>query len=229
MERDINVVNYSLKPTMERDIDVITATQFNYIPPSQEEIERCKTKRFTKTGGWCLTPRQIKARRVRPRRSLAHYLADFFVNQTVADIGAGLGIFKEIIVAKGKARYVVAFDGAINVHEVSNGLVHFRDFAKPQRIGVYDWVYSVEVGEHIPEEFEDIFIDNLVRAASKGIVLTWAHVGQPGDGHFNCRNRTYIIQKFKDKGFSIDEKELEKMKPSAQDYAVNLYVFLKST
>jgi len=160
-------------------------------------------------------------------RSLARYLADFFEDQSVADIGAGLGIFKEIIVAKGKARYVVAFDGAINVHDVSNGLVQFRDFAKPQQIGVYDWVFSIEVGEHIPHDFEDVFIDNLVRAAHKGIVLTWAHIGQEGDGHVNCQNREYIEKKFKERGFEIDEIELEKMKPSARVYAENLYVFLK--
>jgi len=211
-----------------RDIDVILATQFNYIPPSQEEIQACKTKRYTKTGGWCLTPDQIIARRKFPKRTLAHYLGKFFEDQTVADIGAGLGIFKEIIIAEGKARYVVAFDGAINVHEVSNGLVQFRDFAKPQNIGVYDWVYSIEVAEHVPKEFEDVFIENLVRAADKGIVMSWAHIGQAGDGHVNNQNRDYVLRKFADKGFYNNEAELEKMKPSAEDYGVNLYVFQKS-
>jgi len=88
-------------------------------------------------------------------------------------------------------------------------------------------VYSVEVGEHIPKEFEDVFINNLVWAAEKGIVLTWAHIGQGGDGHVNCQNRDYIIKKFKDRGFEIDASEVERMKPSAAEFGENLYVFLR--
>ena len=64
-------------------------------------------------------------------------------------------------------------DPCDEVHQVSNGLVQFRDFGKPQRIGVYDWVYSIEVGEHIPKEYEETYIQNLVRAAKKGKALTF--------------------------------------------------------
>lgn len=32
----------------------------------------------------------------------------------------------------------------------------------------FDWVMSIEVGEHIPVESEDIFMDNVIRHACKG-------------------------------------------------------------
>ena len=52
---------------------------------------------------------------------------------------------------------------------------------------------SLEVGEHIPIEFEQIFIDNICNNTRKTIILSWAIEGQPGDGHVNCRNNDYII------------------------------------
>ena len=44
---------------------------------------------------------------------------------------------------------------------------------------------SLEVGEHLPKEFEDIFINNLDNNNNYGIVLSWAIKGQGGYGHYN--------------------------------------------
>ncbi|CAG5124210.1 unnamed protein product, partial [Candidula unifasciata] len=53
--------------------------------------------------------------------------------------------------------------------------VKFLDLTAPQYgLPAYDWVVSVEVGEHIPAKFEDIYLDNLARHAKEGIVLSWA-------------------------------------------------------
>ncbi len=39
----------------------------------------------------------------------------------------------------------------------------------------YDWIISLEVAEHIPAQFESIYIDNLVKHAKEGIILSWAY------------------------------------------------------
>ena len=49
----------------------------------------------------------------------------------------------------------------------------------------FDWVMSFEVVEHLPPQFEDIFLKNLERHNSKGIILRWAIQWQEGFGHFN--------------------------------------------
>ena len=54
---------------------------------------------------------------------------------------------------------------------------------------------SLEVGEHLPPQFEDIFLKNLDRHNSKGIILSWAIEGQGGFGHFNEKSNDYIKQK----------------------------------
>ncbi len=45
----------------------------------------------------------------------------------------------------------------------------------------------MQVLEHVPEQFEAIVLDNLVRSAREGIVLSWAVPGQPGHHHVNLQ------------------------------------------
>jgi hypothetical protein len=65
-------------------------------------------------------------------------------------------------------------------------------------------VFCLEVGEHIPVQYEQTFIDNVCRAAKNDIVLSWAIIGQGGDGHVNCRNNDYVINQMAIRGFTID-------------------------
>jgi hypothetical protein len=73
-----------------------------------------------------------------------------------------------------------------------------------------DLVLSLEVGEHLPPQFESIFIQNLHKHNTKAIIVSWAIEGQGGWGHFNERNNSYIKQKFLDLGYynDIDEEKL---------------------
>jgi cyclopropane fatty-acyl-phospholipid synthase-like methyltransferase len=68
----------------------------------------------------------------------------------------------------------------------------------------FDWVLSLEVGEHLPKEFERIFIENLHRHNVKGIVLSWALKGQGGEGHFNEQNNGYIKELMAQYGYVND-------------------------
>ena len=60
---------------------------------------------------------------------------------------------------------------------------------------------SLEVGEHIPKEYEDIFINNLHNNNNKGIILSWAILGQGGFGHVNEQNNDYIKSKMSNLGY----------------------------
>ena len=65
-------------------------------------------------------------------------------------------------------------------------------------------IISLEVGEHIPDKYEDIFIHNLVRNSKKYLLLSWALPKQLGSGHVNCHTNEYIIGKMKEYGFYIN-------------------------
>jgi hypothetical protein len=75
---------------------------------------------------------------------------------------------------------MLAYDGGIGCFERTHGLVQFLDLSVPrQNVGVFDWVLSLEVLEHIPPQFEKDVVDNVVRAAREGIVLrcVWPGLG----------------------------------------------------
>lgn len=122
--------------------------------------------------------------------------------KTAIDIGCGNGgytknFIKHGIDAKG-------YDGNPVTPEVSGGLCGVCDFSQKADFGKFDLVLSLEVGEHIPAQHEQVFLDNLARHADKYIVLSWAVEGQGGVGHFNCRNNDYIIAELKKRGFVYD-------------------------
>ncbi len=66
---------------------------------------------------------------------------------------------------------------------------------------LYDWVFSIEVAEHIPKTYEQIYIDNLVR---HGIILSWAVPKQEGHGHVNNQDFAYIEEQLINRAFKLD-------------------------
>ncbi len=108
------------------------------------------------------------------------------------------------------------YDGSPNVEEVTKGLVKHLDLSKPQNLGrKWDWVMSLEVGEHIPKQFEDIYITNLLNHASYGVVLSWAIRGQGGTAHVNCLNNTEVVERLEAKGFFPDYQYWEILRKDA--------------
>lgn len=123
--------------------------------------------------------------------------------QSVIDFGCGTGEYVKQIRQEGIA--ADGIDGNPDTPAISNGICSVKDFSVPFQLERnYDWVMSLEVGEHLPKEYEQIFIENLIRHADKGIVLSWAKKGQGGHGHVNEQNNDYIKEIFRQKGWVND-------------------------
>jgi cyclopropane fatty-acyl-phospholipid synthase-like methyltransferase len=92
-----------------------------------------------------------------------------------------------------KVKSYDAYDGALYAEESTNNTVKYLDLSVPvYHLPLYDWVFSIEVAEHIPKTYEQIYINNLVRHASHGIILSWAVPKQEGHGHVNNQDFSYI-------------------------------------
>jgi cyclopropane fatty-acyl-phospholipid synthase-like methyltransferase len=148
---------------------------------------------------------------------LCDALVNFFTENkcsTLIDVGCGKGDYvKELVKENIKA---VGFDGNKETPLLSNNKCKVFDFSKDcEALGVYDWVLSLEVGEHLPPCYENIFINNLHKLNKKGIVLSWAVEGQKGFGHFNCRNNDYIKNKFISMGYENIIEQEEKLRNSS--------------
>ena len=120
---------------------------------------------------------------------------------SAVDIGCGKGQYVKAMLNRGFD--CKGFDGNPMTPELTNSYCEVRDFSQPQEIGVYDLVLSLEVGEHIPKAYEDVFIRNLCMSSREWIVLSWAIPGQGGVGHFNEQSNMYIINEMEFRGFKL--------------------------
>lgn len=131
------------------------------------------------------------------------YMAKVWKIKTIIDIGCGDGSYTKYLMNCGfDCR---GYDGNPYTKELTNAICHVKDFSIPVDVNHYDLVLCLEVGEHIPEKYENGFFRNVINAAKKRIILSWAVEGQAGFGHVNNRNNDYIINKMQVYRFIYDD------------------------
>ena len=173
------------------------------------------SKSISTSGGWC--PRPNGTYRHKTDEKLAAAMVPLFNTGTVASFGDGGGGYKLKIDAAGLIQRYDSFDGAPFCENTTNGLVKYLDLTIPvYGMSLYDWVLSLEVGEHIPKAYEEIFLDNIVRHAKKGVVLSWAIPHQPGHGHVNSQPIDYIKNQLNIRGFYHDKNNSEHLQQNAR-------------
>lgn len=132
----------------------------------------------------------------------------------IVDIGAGLGHYVEALSLQG--HLVAGIDGIDNVATLSNGRVHQWDLSKPVTWNPpAQWALFIEVGEHIPAQYEHIVLDNVARAATDGLIVSWAYPGQRGRDHINCREEAWVIRQLAERGWAIDADKTRQAKDAA--------------
>ena len=151
---------------------------------------------------------------------LIEELVRFFKQEnatTLVDFGCGMGKYVHLLNKHGFD--CEGYDGNPNTPELTHQLCKVLDLSKTFDFGKkYDWVMSLEVGEHIPKPFEKIFVENLIRHCDKGIVLSWAKKGQRGRGHFNNQNNDYVKRMMDSYGFDNDEDAENLMREASSLY-----------
>jgi len=175
----------------------------------KSELEKIKRMNIDDNGIW--TNRDVEEGHFFDH-SLAKGLCEFFKNEKatkVGDFGCGLGDYVGYLNKNGIPSD--GYDGNPFTTEI-NPFCKVLDLSKPQFIQKYSWVISFEVGEHIPQEYEDVFINNLHNNTTKGVIITWALEGVPGYGHINCRDWKYIKDKFIELNYTLDEDNTNKLR-----------------
>ena len=123
-----------------------------------------------------------------------------------ADLGCGNGQYCAVL--KGYGWPVVhGYEGTQGI--MSLGIyddIFTLDLTKRRWVEInYDLVLCLEVGEHIPEEHEQTFIDNVCEFTAKDLILSWAIPGQGGKSHVNEKPNDYIVEQFWKRGFRYDK------------------------
>jgi len=162
------------------------------------------------TGKWCIT----SLSRYPDDPGFAAGVAEFLVAEGAAstlDVGSGSGAIAEVVAARGIR--VLGVDGnprsVLDSRAFENGgRADFRsiDLSEPfpLELGSFDWVMSFAVAEHVPFNFEHIFVTNLQSTARAGILLVWDERSATGTGHVNSRDELEVLRIFNALGFDVD-------------------------
>ncbi|MBI5058202.1 methyltransferase domain-containing protein [candidate division KSB1 bacterium] len=117
---------------------------------------------------------------------------------TVVDLGCGAGYYVGHLRESGIQ--CSGYDGNPQTPLITDGACGVLDLSKPISIGSHSCVISLEVGEHIPPEFEEIYLNNVFGSARNYVILSWARPGQGGVGHFNEKAQSLVIERIERDG-----------------------------
>jgi SAM-dependent methyltransferase len=124
--------------------------------------------------------------------------------KSVVDVGCGLGTWLSICHAAGIKDYL-----GIDSADIPGSMLYIEeshflqgDLTKPLELGrVFDLALSVEVAEHIPKYYEDVYLDSITRLAPV-ILFSAAIPYQGGIGHYNEQWQDYWVGQFSKRGFT---------------------------
>ncbi|MGO9006113.1 MAG: methyltransferase domain-containing protein [Beijerinckiaceae bacterium] len=124
---------------------------------------------------------------------------------SVLDVGCGRGVWIDEWRRAG-VEDALGVDGAyVDADRLAVPAKHMAafDLSLPFRLERrFDFVQSLEVGEHIPASKADVFVDNLV-AHGDTIMFSAAVPGQGGEFHVNEQSYEYWRDKFAVRGFVL--------------------------
>ena len=167
---------------------------------------------ITETGYWTSDDTEaIHVHDPRLANWILNYLQDDKDKQLI-DFGCGMGDYLKKLhdngfsnlhgfegeVRKGSPKFIKNWD-------LSNPIKNYEGYNSLKK-SAYNTI-CLEVGEHIPKQYESIFLDNITSLTTNKIILSWAIIGQLGDGHVNCMNNDEVILKMDELGFKYLEND----------------------
>jgi hypothetical protein len=163
--------------------------------------------------------------------NLANWMSEYLSNdkdKQLIDFGCGMGDYLKNFESHGFTN-IYGFEGLPPAG--SPNYVQQYDLTNPiQNHPMYNQLKEsaynslcLEVGEHIPQQYESIFLDNITDITSNKIILSWAIVGQPGHGHVNCLDNIDVINKMNDRGFDYLPEDSAEIRENVDDFTPWFY------
>lgn len=147
--------------------------------------------------------------------SMAEWFIPLLIKQfnptSLADVGCGTGHYLKVAKNMG-IKEIFGIEGSDSAFEqMLVGKEYVRQGDLRDKIGglkKYDLVISIEVAEHIDEEYVDNYLFNL-SSLSNRILMTAAPPGQGGTAHVNEKPHSWWIEKFKNIQYEFDKQSTD--------------------
>ena len=127
-------------------------------------------------------------------------------SESLLDMGAGVGQYGRKLLSLTPGLDYRGCDGAGDVRAATGGFVGWCDLSRPFDVPRADWVLCLEAGEHVPARREGDVLRNLHAHNRRGIVLSWAVLGQPGPGHVNNHANGHVVSALEQLGYNLDAR-----------------------
>lgn len=125
----------------------------------------------------------------------------------VLDVGCGPGIYVD---ALRKLSNVLIADGVDKDFRCPHAKVDIFSSEFQDYLGKYDVCLCLEVGEHLPAEHADYFVELLTKVAPL-VIFSAAQPDQNGFGHINCQPKSFWISRFLQNNFILDERGTQQL------------------
>lgn len=167
---------------------------------------------FSNTGYWILDEPGMQREHVFDEKVCSNL--DYFFQRhlldkkfRIADFGCGRCDYTNRLLDLGYN--VIGIDGnpATSKYCSRPEKIVIKDLTEKLGTDPFDFIVCLEVGEHIPKQYESSLIHNIDSHLKPNgyLVLSWAVEGQDGYGHVNCQSNFYIKSKFSELGYkSLD-------------------------
>lgn len=176
------------------------------------------------------TPEQAKVEhKTSPKLAKALSLA-IPLNRHVIDFGCGRGEYIKYLHQQGCR--VTGYEGTEGMAEMTGfSKIKQADITNPIKTKNRGTVLCLEVLEHIPSEFTDVVIENLVSACAGRLIMSWAVKGQGGCGHVNEQDAEWVLGRFAKEGFTPNLAVSERLRKAGGSelwwFKKSIYVFDK--
>jgi hypothetical protein len=134
----------------------------------------------------------------------------------IYDLGCGMGDYLNDFYQKEYKNLIGVEGDPIKKYNHLN--IVQKNLTEPLDFNQLGNVITLEVGEHIPPQFQNIFIDNVTNLCNNYLIFSWAVRGQGGYGHVNELNNDEILPLFLNKGFEYLEEETKDLRNQPEDY-----------
>ena len=148
--------------------------------------------------------------------SIVELLKDYKNDYTI-DFGCGMGSYLNDLHLNGYTKLV----GVEMMPPKNDYPFEIKSFNLSEKfdLEIKGNVISLEVGEHLPPQYMEIFLDTITSHCSNYLILSWALRGQGGYGHFNELNNDEVIPEIIKRGFEyLEDKSLDVRKDVEDDF-----------
>lgn len=159
---------------------------------------------------------------------LCDWIIDFLKDSKsvpLYDFGCGNGQYSQKFFENGFQK-VIGFEGKIPAFKDYENIVE-QDLTSPFSLQEKGNCVFLEVAEHIPAQFENIMLENVINSCSDKLIMSWAVRGQAGWGHINCLNNDEAINRVEAKGMIYLPVETAAARAAIPDD--NPYIWFKTT